>query len=249
MIKTMSGTNDLLVEITRCMNFNSNEGNPCTKIVQVQTEDDYQVPEPWSGDLENAPILFLSSNPSISSKEKYPRHSWPDDRIIDFFVHRFGGGIENWTKNGRYILYKDGTYSNIWVRYWGGVRRRAIELLGSDVRPGIDYVMSEVVHCKSHDEIGVRDTVQECSRRYLQRIVEQSCARVIVCLGGFASDAACQIFNIPKGINISEPIEIGNRLRYFAFLPHPNAYKPRSFAKCLEGSELEHLRSCVNSTR
>ena len=51
-----------------------------------------QVPEPWSGDLEGAPILFLSSNPSISTAELYPRWKWPDEEIAGFFGRRFSGG-------------------------------------------------------------------------------------------------------------------------------------------------------------
>lgn len=242
-----SGINELLLEIAHCPNFNAEKDNPCKTIVQTQPEEDYQVPEPWSGDLENAPILFLSSNPSISMREKCPRNSWADDKIIDFFAHRFGGGREGWTKDGKYTLLDDGTYKLNWVRYWTAVRRRSAELLGNDVQPGIDYVVSEVVHCKSHNEVGVGGASQECSRRYLRRMVEQSGARVIVCLGDFARCAVCQIFNISKGINVSEPIKIGNRLRYFAFLPHPNARKTRSFSKCFSYAELEHLRSCLDN--
>jgi hypothetical protein len=51
-----------------------------------------QVPEPWSGELEHALILILSSNPSISTAEIYPRWEWPDEEIADFFGRRFGGG-------------------------------------------------------------------------------------------------------------------------------------------------------------
>ena len=38
------------------------------------TEQGYQVPEPWNGDLEKADILFLSSNPGINVFEKFPRY-------------------------------------------------------------------------------------------------------------------------------------------------------------------------------
>jgi hypothetical protein len=31
----------------------------------VPSLEKFQVPEPWCGDLESAPILFVSSNPSI----------------------------------------------------------------------------------------------------------------------------------------------------------------------------------------
>jgi len=245
----LTNTNGLLLEIARCKNFNTNKDNPCRTIVQTQSEEDYKVPEPWSGDLENAPILFLSSNPSISTREKYPRSSWPDDKTIDFFVHRFGGGLEGWTKDGRYILYKDGTYSSDFVRYWAHARRRAVELLGNDVCPGIDYVMSEVVHCKSHKEIGVKEALPECGKRYLKRVVTQSGARVVVGFGKFAADAVHQVFDIPDDVNVSEPVQAGNRLRIFTFIPHPNARVVRSFDKCLSASELERLRSWLREPK
>ncbi|WP_196524075.1 hypothetical protein [Nostoc commune] len=35
------------------------------------------------------------------------------------------------------------------------VRQRAIELLERDVIPGIDYAITEIVHCKSENEIGL----------------------------------------------------------------------------------------------
>jgi hypothetical protein len=72
-----------------------------------------------------------------------------------------------------------------------------VELLGNDVCPGIDYVMSEVVHCKSHKEIGVKEALPECGKRYLKRVVTQSGARVVVGFGKFAADAVHQVFDIP----------------------------------------------------
>jgi hypothetical protein len=35
---------------------------------------------------------------------------------------------------------------------------------------------------------------------------------------------------------------VGDRERLFAFLPHPNAHEPRSFAKRFSTDELELLR-------
>jgi len=68
---------DLLHEITRCPNIQQwfaspQSSNPCAKIISVQHSrslNDHQVPEPWSGDLEHAPILFLSSNPSFDEEK------------------------------------------------------------------------------------------------------------------------------------------------------------------------------------
>jgi hypothetical protein len=243
--------NDLLLEIARCSNFKSKKGNHCKTIVQTQPQEDYQLPEPWSGDLQNAPILFLSSNPSISSKEKYPRHKWPDDEIIDFFSHRFGGGLEGWTKDGRYTLLKAGSvYSNKGVRYWASARKRAIELLcKNDVQPGVDYTFSEVVHCKSLHEKGVSKALPECAGRYLKKIVACSGARIIVCFGRFTPVVVRQVFGIPDDVNVSAPVQVGSRLRIFTFMPHPNAWMVHSFTKCLSASELERLRSWLRESK
>jgi hypothetical protein len=250
-MRALSATNDLLLEIARCPNFNSSEGNPCKTIVQTQLEEDYQVPEPWSGDLEHAPILFLSSNPSISVREKYPRSTWSDDEMIDFFSHRFGGGgIENWTKDGKYTLLECGGYKKTWVRYWASVRGRAAELLGrKDVQPGVDYTFSEVVHCKSHKEIGVSKALPECAGRYLKKVVTQSGAQVVVCFGRFAPVVVRQAFGISDNVNVSEPVNVGNRPRIFTFMPHPNARIVRSFAGCISPSELERLKSWLRGPK
>lgn len=59
----------------------------CVEFWNVVTLNEYKVPEPWSGRIEQVPILFLSSNPSISSVEDYPRWSWSDGAIDDFVGH------------------------------------------------------------------------------------------------------------------------------------------------------------------
>lgn len=52
--------------------------NSCSAIIDIQgalSWESFQVPEPWSGRLLTTPILFLSSNPSISGTEAYPQDS------------------------------------------------------------------------------------------------------------------------------------------------------------------------------
>ena len=155
---------ELLHEITRCpliqVWFTSPQSpNPCAKVIAFQhlihpeSLDQHQVPEPWSGNIQQAPILFLSSNPSIDGKEEYPLWSCPDQRIDDFFVNRFGGGRKQWIEDGIRSLRRDG--SRVRVHYWIEVRQRARELLERDVLPGSDYALTEVVHCKSLNEAGV----------------------------------------------------------------------------------------------
>jgi uracil-DNA glycosylase len=237
---------DLLIEIARCPLANPDTNHPCAEIVSSQRKaKDFQLAEPWSGGLRSAPILFLSSNPAISEKEKYPTWAWADERIADFFEHRFGGGHEQWTEGGLYYLHPDGTRSKNWVRFWAAVRQRAAELLQRDkdqVRPGIDYALSEIVHCKSKQEQGVEKARDKCANRYLRRIVAESGAKIIVCLGKSADRTVRQLFDVPEEHAKVHQVKDSQRVRYFAFLPHPNARITRSFTKCLSTEELRGLQ-------
>ena len=219
--------------------------NPCRKIVDYQSSlglEKFQVPEPWSGQIERAPILFLSSNPSIGCDEDYPTWDWSCSEVHDYFNYRFGGGRKQWIIDGTKSLLLDGRYSGS-TQFWASVRQRAIELLQRNVSPGTDYALTEIVHCKSHAEIGVEQSQEQCVKAYLLRVLELARAKVIVVLGVRARQVIQSQFNIPTENSISDSIEIGNRERFFAFLPHPNARSYRSFAKCLQGDELEKLRA------
>jgi len=240
----------LLHEIARCPVAelclqNPSAKHPCREIVLFQSSsslDEHQVPEPWSGHLEQAPILFLSSNPSISVAEEYPRWSWLDEAIEDYFSNRFGGGNKTWITQGKKSLQRDGTYSGS-VAFWAAVQQRAIELVERDVVPGMDYALTEIVHCKSREERGVAEAQEHCVPRYLQRVLNLAGAKVVVVLGTRAKAAIQTMFSIPKDTNVFEPTRIGNHARLITFLPHPNAYTPKSFAKCLSPDDLQKLRS------
>lgn len=210
--------------------------------------DDFQVSEPWSGNLNTAPILFLGSNPSISesllpeNKEKYPRWSWSDKDITDFFNNRFGGGQELWIKDGMYTFLETGVHKKKHVRYLAAIRKRAKEILGRPVEPGKDYVNSEVVHCKSKREHGVDKASGTCTKLYLRRLIAESGAKVIVCLGNFAERAVKQEFEIS---GTSEPIFISEIERLFFFLPHPNARRLRKFSL----ADIERIREFLEIGR
>jgi hypothetical protein len=119
---------DLLLEIARCPIVarclaDQSNTHPCAKIVLSQnptSPDGHQLPEPWCGDLEHAPILFVSSNPSITGDpyDRYPRSGWPDVQIEDYFQNRFSGGSKIWVDPRAYDS----------VAYWREVRSRASEL-------------------------------------------------------------------------------------------------------------------------
>lgn len=253
---TGTPTNDLLLEIAHCTNVlacseNPGQEHPCREVVLTQRSTsvaEHQLPEPWSGHLEQAPILFLASNPSIDQEEEYPLGSWPDELVADFFRNRFGGGRKQWTKDERYTLRRHGTHYRRGVQFWASVRNRAGELLDRDAIPGVDYVMSEVVHCKSVAEKGVWAALDECAGRYLRRVVERAAARVIVCLGEVADYAVRREFGLPKSVPACGPVRVRRRDRYFTFLPHPNARKPRTFERCLPPRALRRLRELLTKS-
>jgi hypothetical protein len=239
----------LLLEIARCPIVqlcieNSNNDHPCSMVVNIQgtvSIMNHQVPEPWSGHIDTAPILFVSSNPSISELDEFPTGNWTDENIIDFFDNRFGGGKKDWIREGKKGLGRDGKYLGS-TQFWASVKLRAEELLEREVEPGKDYALTEIVHCKSKSEIGVREASDFCTDRYFDRILAVSGASIIVVLGSAAREGLGVKFGFPDNKSVLGPIRLGGRERIVTFLPHPNAFKPRSFAKCLSENEMKAIR-------
>lgn len=147
---------ELLIAITRCSHIDdarADPSHPCAAIVGDQEGDTakFQVPEPWSGHIECVPILFVGSNPSISEDEVFPTSSWSEAKTKDFFQRRFD---------------KDGSWAERMpfksVKYWTHVRERATELLERAAVEGRDFALTEVVHCKSRNQDGVKDALPVC---------------------------------------------------------------------------------------
>lgn len=227
----------------------------CSEIVQSQGAghwSDFQVPEPWNGPLLTAPILFLSSNPSFSEIEDYPTGDesvWPVERVEDFFNGRFGAGREEWTRKGIHYRRKDGSFSsgNAYVRFWASIKARADEALGRPSVPGVDYVSTEIVHCKSRAEKGILDAAQFCSDRYLERILAASNAGVVIVLGSYAHEVFCRRYGMPRGIGLVGSLTISERNRHVIFLPHPNARLrhrrlQKKLSDALSSEQLEMVR-------
>ena len=76
--------------VDRCFSA-PDRSHPCRQVVFAQElgRADFHLPEPWSGRIESAPNLFVSSNPSFNPREDFPTVSWDDDRIEAFFTTRF----------------------------------------------------------------------------------------------------------------------------------------------------------------
>lgn len=215
----------LLLKIARCEDVNdylqsTMDGNhPCKEICSVQPPKDhcFQVPEPWRGDIENAPLLFVSSNPSLDFSDDSPTWDQPDPYIVDYY-HR-GFPSPGFPK----IRLRNGQLSSRPVSFWARVNSIAKTLYGASkvtVTPGKDFAITELVHCKSQSQTGVAKALSHCSKGYMCNILDLSGAKVIVALGAHARDYfGCKFFG---------QCTQSNKGRLIISLPHPNARMKRS---------------------
>lgn len=234
----------LLFDICHCDNFHKlitrqNNVHPCSKIIDFQRgqgvsmPNDFQLPEPWSGDIVNAPILFISSNPAFSNTELYPLLTWPNPIIADFFINRFKdrGPNYSWVYKSR-LLNKNGTRGKS-VRYWSSIKKRAEELLGRIAVPGIDYCNTELVHCKSAGQIGVKSALPECIHKFNSGTIGISGAKIIIGIGSFVK----AIFH---GVPYINGIPI-------IYLPHPNAFEPKTISNNFSEQDILRIRKIIDN--
>lgn len=229
--------NEIALRIARCSNFAGvatlAEKHPCRKILGVQVQQQLrQVPEPFRGRLR-APILFVASNPSLDPDDDSLRSDASDTEVI----HYFSTFPESFP---RIRLLQGGERPNA-VRFWSFVRARAAELMSVNrtaIKPGIDFAITEVVHCKSRHEIGVEDARPECGR-FMPEILGASGALVVVALGQHAQQTL--------------EIEVGSvdfrGTRAHVALPHSNAREPRTFLNRYSSDSLSQLRTLLATRR
>ena len=230
----------LLKEISSCpfvASIRAGQSGPCQKIVQTQTGVAFHSPEPWSGRIDIAPILFLSSNPSIDEEEMYPDLSWDTEQINDFFQNRFTSS-SGWVDSQLRALKRDGSRTG-WVRYWAAARARVSEILDkpkSEVKPGIDFALTEVVHCKSRNQEGVREALEFCSERFLERVLSISAAPVMIVYGDYARRIVCRQYGSRISWRLPDKLAefcLSDRQKALVFLPAPNE---RGSAKTLSAN-------------
>jgi len=214
----MSNHNDLnlALSIASCSEVCSSladETHPCHTIVSWQADQfepnivdivgsQLQRPEPWTGDLSSAKIVFLSSNPSFDPNENFPnwnREQWNDESISLFGAERFtisrsrnygatdseDGSIRDRTIDLQGKLSKE-------VSHWRWVRQFAAFTLGksvSETSARTDYVMTELVHCKSTHEQGVLQSLSHCTDKWFETIMLNSPAKIIFVAGAKAAEA------------------------------------------------------------
>ena len=249
------------MEIAHCKNVQAcfkDKNIDCKEIVQIQGKhfkETFQLPEPWNGDIRNAPIMFLSSNPGIKPDEVFPTWSkglWPDDRVVDFFTNRFGGGEKEWKDEDGKSLYNDGKYKG-GAKFWGSIKNTVATIRRENkkkitLREAAKHFSStEIVHCKSKSEKGVKKAKQECTEKYLNRVLNISRAKIVICLGEKVRKVMQKKLLGPsiklklpkyKNMHLYRDNKNGKTKRIYIFLPHPSAGKKNK----LKGSLLYEVR-------
>ena len=229
-------TNELLLAITRCPEVEKarfDDNHRCHEIVCSQRAGDFQAPEPWRGHIETAPILFVSSNPSIADPDPdYPRADWQDDKIVEYFQEGFGR-MRPEDRNR--------------VPFWRSVDGIANRIFGHNgkVAPGQDYALTEIVHCKSTREQGVSEAQPFCPQKWLCPVMRQSGAKIIVLLGRHARDHCAARWHLDKEQRVHYSVPIAGRNRAVVILPHPNARGKRKIEDCVSNVQLEQLRALL----
>lgn len=205
----LSKTQELAFEISSCVevcnSFNHSD-HPCHKVVNWQKEklgkidnvegSNMHRPEAWTGNLDIAKILVLASNPSFDKNEHFPDWStnWSEEEIVDFATNRFGSRKRSYgAVDGPSIddadktIGKNGNLSKSRVKYWKHIRSLVaiiLEKAETETSAVSDYAMTELVHCKSENEIGVSKALDKCASKWFEKIMEISPAKLILVLGG-----------------------------------------------------------------
>ncbi len=232
----------LLLKIARCQELPiacRDHSHKCNVVARAQGKDatDRFVPEPWSGHLSRAKILFITANPSLDQKEQFPRSDWSDLAIEDFFENRFGDGAKRWTVNGSRVLRSDGSYGNA-VPTWSEIRNNASILLDRPAIPGDDYAITDIVHCKSKRAVGVREALDFCVNRYLAEILQSAKARVLIAVGPARRPVGNLLFG---GVASKSPqqVSVGGTAKVLVSMGSPGSSEARKFPGALQNKVLD----------
>jgi Family of unknown function (DUF6508) len=251
-----SAERGLLLRIARCPLIAAaakDAGHPCHRVVAAQAGAGQarQVPEGWAGNLRDARVVFVSSNPSISvagpgqpaeAVETYPVAGDGEDYIAGFLGRRFDPSVSPrpYVKDSRSLL-RNGEYGAP-TRFWAEIQRRAEELI-DDADPARNYAMTEVVHCKSTRNIGAHAAARTCAGLYLHDVFALTAAPIVVVMGQVARRAiTAMIPGLPAPPDTRPLADLGGRRRIFLFTGQPGSNEPRIIAR-LYAPEIGQLRT------
>ena len=251
----------LAISISRCEDVEralQDSNHPCRTIIDVQKDvPSRHVPEGWFGNLPNAKVLFIASNPSIDRRsdgtgENYPRAHWLDDQIGEWITRR---ADQTWNEapvtfnhsEHKNFLWRceDGKYRGSGKkertpqRTWSRTHAFAEEIIGASAHPGENYALTEVVHCKGEDGIGVKQAAMFCTSKWFNPVMETaSQAKIVVLLGSKVRDHWKKVDkSLPKDFGgkrsgVSKPQLIRRDTfvnvvagisRVYIYLPHPSS--------------------------
>lgn len=210
----------------------------------------HQLPTPWVGVLETAPLLFVSSNPRLGgtllpdldtapSKTHWTTFETEDDEVVE----RFEGTFARHRADAQLARAASAQ------RYWSSIRQRAQELFDEPVVPGDHYALTEVARCPSVTETlgDVASAARFCVPMWLRKTLELSGARVIVGVGEHARRGLPKVLpelNADGGV---QQVTLGERQVLVTFLPGPGAPKKKKFATTHTDDELTRLRSALGA--
>ena len=197
---------NLLWKIIDCgLTYCPLNGNVCHPIYLSQgcgSRNAFHIPEPWNGDIEHAPILFVSINPGFTPDELYPNLgnkywtipaltgvNFNNEIVEDFFENRFNNYyVKFWRmpnmKSRFAVFLANGKYKNV-HGYWNYVQRISDKLLNRPATPGQDYALTELVHCKSRStDVIPKKCYDECMKKHFQDVLNvASNLRYLVIIG------------------------------------------------------------------
>jgi hypothetical protein len=251
-----SAERGLLLRIARCPLIAAaarDAGQPCHRVVAAQAGAGqlHQVPEGWAGNLRDARVVFVSSNPSISvvgpgqpadAVEPYPVAADGEDYIAGYLGRRFDPSVTPmpYVRDNRSLL-RNGEYGAP-TRFWAEIHRRAEELI-DDADPARNYAMTEVVHCKSTRNIGARAAARTCTGLYQHDVFELTAAPIVVVMGQVARHVITgMIPGLPAPPNTRPLADLGGRRRIFLFTGQPGSNEPRVIAR-LYAPQIGQLRT------
>ena len=249
----------LAVAIARCENLSialRDDSHPCHKVVSFQADTPSRhIPEAWFGNIVDSQVLLISSNPSIDLNENvegenYPRASWGDDEISEWITRRVDQSWNEVPVTFQRRPFKDFLWRCIDGEYrgagkgtqpqptWNNAHRLVIELLGEGANPAKNYALTEVVHCKSQNAVGVPEASSICSENWLGKIMDLAKdAKIVVLLVSHVRPWAKKQFRDSVPNNFGERVgdgglEVATRdsfvlnRRVYIYLPHPTAAEP-----------------------
>jgi hypothetical protein len=119
------------------------------------------------------------------------------------------------------------------------------------ITPGLDFALTEVVHCKSRNEVGVKEAQEFCSKRYLDQILSVSAAKVLVVFGQSAKEAVVnQLSRSMRPLPDSGRNLFAQEQRMIVFLAHPAGFGRKKSVKDTVGDDgLRLIRSHLREHR